>query len=100
MTIDIKNEGKAYDVAVSGRIDTSTADQFLEEVSPLLDAKGADITIDCSELTYTSSKGLRVFLMLQKSVMATGGSLLLKGMLPAVKEVFDITGFSSIIKIQ
>lgn len=100
MTIEIKNEGKAYDVAVSGRIDTSTADQFLEEVSPLLDAKGADITIDCSELTYTSSKGLRVFLMLQKSVMATGGSLLLKGMLPAVKEVFDITGFSSIIKIQ
>lgn len=100
MTIDIKNEGKAYDVAVSGRIDTSTADQFLEEISPLLDAKGADITIDCSELTYTSSKGLRVFLMLQKSVMATGGSLLLKGMLPAVKEVFDITGFSSIIKIQ
>jgi anti-anti-sigma factor len=51
-------------------------------------------------MEYTSSQGLRMFLMLQKSVMARGGSLVLKGMQPQVKEVFDITGFSSIINIQ
>lgn len=100
MTVDIKNEGNSYNVVVNGRIDTSTADQFLEDISPLLQVQGADITIDCADMTYTSSKGLRVFLMLQKSVMTNGGSLLLKNMLPSVKEVFDITGFSSIIKIQ
>ena len=64
-----------------------------------LQAKNADITVDCKDMAYTSSQGLRVFLMLQKSTMANGGKLVLTNMIPAVKEVFDITGFSSIIKI-
>ena len=50
-------------------------------------------------MTYTSSQGLRIFLMLQKSVNARGGHLVMKNMSPQVKEVFDITGFSNIIKI-
>ena len=100
MEITINQEGNLYAVAIDGRIDTTTADQFLKEVTPLLEAKGAEIIIDCSNMVYTSSQGLRIFLMLQKSAMASGGSLLLKDMQPSVKEVFDITGFSSIIKIQ
>ena len=99
MNVIINQEGNAFKAVVEGRIDTSTAEQFLKDVTPLLEAKGADITIDCSEMSYTSSQGLRIFLMLQKSAMASGGTLTLTGMSPSVKEVFDITGFSSIIKI-
>ena len=55
--------------------------------------------IDTTNAEHVSSQGLRIFLMLQKSVTAHGGSLVLKGMNTRVKEVFDITGFSNIIKI-
>ena len=100
MTVTINQEGNKFNAAIEGRIDTTTADQFMKDITPMLEAKGADITIDCKDMSYTSSQGLRIFLMLQKSVMASAGSLVLTNMSPSVKEVFDITGFSSIIKIQ
>lgn len=99
MNVNINQDGNKYDVAIEGRIDSVTANQFLNDLTPLLQAKNADITVDCKDMAYTSSQGLRVFLMLQKSTMANGGKLVLTNMIPAVKEVFDITGFSSIIKI-
>lgn len=73
---------------------------FQAELAPLMQAKGADIRLDCAELAYVSSIGLRLFLLLQKSVSANGGTLVLTGLNPQVKQVFDITGFSKIIRIQ
>lgn len=93
-----KQEGKTL-VALKGRIDTTNAEQFQQDVNPLMEADQLDIDIDCSGLDYTSSQGLRTFLMLQKSVNARGGQLVLRNMNPMVKEVFDITGFSNIITI-
>ena len=86
-------------VELNGRIDTTNADQFQQEVSPLMEGDQLDIDIDCTEMTYTSSQGLRTFLLLQKSVNARGGKMVLHNMNPMVKEVFDITGFSNIITI-
>ena len=84
---------------LKGRIDTTNADQFQQEVSPLMEGDQMDIDIDCTGMTYTSSQGLRTFLLLQKSVKARGGKMVLHNMNPMVKEVFDITGFSNIITI-
>lgn len=97
MTITQKEEKTL--VVLDGRIDTTNADQFQNDIKPLMDADILDIDVDCSGMTYTSSQGLRSFLMLQKSVMARGGKLVLRNMNPLVKEVFDITGFSNIITI-
>ena len=93
-----QQEGKTL-VELKGRIDTTNADQFQQEVSPLMEGDQLDIDIDCAEMTYTSSQGLRTFLLLQKSVNARGGKMGLHNMNPMVKEVFDITGFSNIITI-
>lgn len=86
-------------VVLKGRIDTTNADQFQQELSPVMEGDKPDIDIDCTDLEYTSSQGLRSFLILQKSVNARGGQLVLRNMNPMVKEVFDITGFSNIITI-
>ena len=86
-------------VELKGRIDTTNADQFQQEVGPLMEGDHPDINIDCTGMTYTSSQGLRTFLLLQKSVNARGGKMVLRNMNPMVKEVFDITGFSNIITI-
>lgn len=99
MDIIINNElGKTL-VVLKGRIDTTNADQFQQDIAPLMEGEHPDIEIDCSEMSYTSSQGLRIFLLLQKSVNARGGKMVLRKMNPQVKEVFDITGFSNIITI-
>lgn len=100
MSTAISQEENRYTATLSGRMDTATAAAFQAELAPLMQAKGADIRLDCAELAYVSSIGLRLFLLLQKSVSANGGSLVLTGLNPQVKQVFDITGFSKIIRIQ
>ena len=86
-------------VVLSGRLDTTNADKFQQDIAPLMQGNAPDIEIDCTDMEYTSSQGLRMFLMLQKSVTARKGNLVMRNMKPNVKEVFDITGFSNIIRI-
>lgn len=99
MDIIINHSENKTLIALNGRLDTTNAEQFQKDISPLMEGDKLQIEIDCSGMEYTSSQGLRIFLMLQKSVTAHGGSLVLKDMNSRVKEVFDITGFSNIIKI-
>jgi anti-sigma B factor antagonist/stage II sporulation protein AA (anti-sigma F factor antagonist) len=99
MDIKIARQENKTMVVLNGRIDTSNAEQFQQDVAPLMEGENPDIDIDCTDMSYTSSQGLRIFLMLQKSVMARKGKLVMRNMNPQVKEVFDITGFSNIITI-
>jgi len=99
MDIKITQQENKTIVVLNGRIDTSNAAQFQQDMTPLMEGENPDIDIDCTDMSYTSSQGLRIFLMLQKSVMARGGKMVMRNMNPQVKEVFDITGFSNIITI-
>jgi len=99
MQVTIANEGGKSLVTLNGRLDTTNADQFQSDIAVLMEGEKPEIEIDCTDMEYTSSQGLRMFLMLQKSVSARGGHLVMMNMKPQVKEVFDITGFSNIIKI-
>jgi anti-sigma B factor antagonist/stage II sporulation protein AA (anti-sigma F factor antagonist) len=99
MIVTINKQDEKTFVVLDGRIDSSNADQFQKDVAPLMEGDNPDIDIDCTDMTYTSSQGLRVFLLLQKSVSSRNGKMVMRNMDPRVKEVFDITGFSNIITI-
>lgn len=94
-----KDEGKTL-VTLSGRVDTTNAEQFQKDIAVLYEVNEPDFVLDCADMDYTSSQGLRIFLMLQKYVTSKSGSMVMTNMKPQVKEVFDITGFSSIINIR
>ncbi len=93
-----KSENRTF-VVLTGRLDTTNAAQFQQDIEPLMSGENPDIEFDCTDMEYTSSQGLRMLLMLQKSVLARKGKMVMKNMKPQVKEVFDITGFSNIITI-
>lgn len=99
MDVTIKKEGAQTLVTLVGRLDTTNADQFQKDITPLMQDENPDIVLDCTDMEYTSSQGLRMFLLLQKSVSSKGGKMVMTNMKSQVKEVFDITGFSNIIKI-
>ena len=99
MNVEITRESAKTFVKLSGRLDTTNADQFQKDITPLMEDPKPDFEIDCTDREYTSSQGLRLFLMLQKAVSSKGGAMVMTNMKPQVKEVFDITGFSNIIRI-
>ena len=98
--MDIRKEltENRLDVAVSGRLDTTTApelDAALREALPGV----KELVLDFSALDYISSAGLRVLLSAQKA-MSKQGSMKLTGVNESVMEVFEITGFSGILTIE
>lgn len=99
MDVIITQEADKTMVVLNGRLDTTNAERFQQDIAPLMNMDKPDIEFDCTDMEYTSSQGLRLFLMLQKNVNARQGKMIMKNMKPQVKEIFDITGFSNIITI-
>ena len=98
MTITKKQNGTTLEIALEGRLDTLTAPQFESDLSACLDGISA-LVLDFAKVAYISSAGLRVLLSTQKKMNAAGGSLTIANAVPAVREVFDITGFSDILNL-
>lgn len=100
MNLQITNRDGYTVVSIHGRIDTINAANFEAQLMEVLDKEGvAHLVLDCDGLDYISSSGLRIFLVAQKKAMATQGKLLLSNLQPAIKEIFDISGFSTIFSI-
>ncbi len=68
-------------------------------IAPLMEGDAPTIELDCKDIEYVASSGLRVFLTLQKSVVAHKGNLTLKNLCPEVKDVFHMTRFDSLFNI-
>jgi stage II sporulation protein AA (anti-sigma F factor antagonist) len=86
-------------LAIAGRLDAVSAIEADKEFAKVLDAGNDRMVIDLSQLDYISSAGLRVLLVVAKRIQQKGGKVVLCALVPNVKEVFEISGFSSIFKI-
>ncbi|MCF0243501.1 MAG: STAS domain-containing protein [Bacteroidaceae bacterium] len=100
MLTEITKQENLTIITLNGRLDTPSTPEVEEKVFPLMkDETVREVRIDCSELAYISSSGLRIFITLQKHFMKIGGKLVIANITPSVKSVFDMTGFSNIFKI-
>lgn len=86
-------------ITLDGRLDTIQSDSFEKEIGEVLAENHRQIVIDCSGLSYISSSGLRILLTIQKRMMSSKGRLTLCSLQPAIREVFDMSGFSTIFTI-
>ncbi len=98
MTIETKVQGTELELAVSGRLDTTTAPQLEAELKRSVDGV-TSLVFDFSELEYLSSAGLRVLLAAQK-IMNRQGTMVIRHVNETIMEVFEITGFSEILTVE
>ncbi len=99
MEITKSDQGGVATVAINGRLDAVSAVDAEKEFSSLLEEGKDKMLIDLAGLDYISSAGLRVLLVVAKRIQQTGGKVALSNLADNVKEVFEISGFSSIFKI-
>jgi len=86
-------------VHLEGRLDTSNAGEFEKQLLTVIEEGSARIIIDCTGLDYISSSGLRVFLIVLKKIKVLKGVFSLCSLKPGIKEIFDISGFSTIFSV-
>ncbi len=99
MDLKIENRDGLVLAKVEGRLDTVNSSVFEKLMQPLLSSMDP-IELDCADMEYIASSGLRLFLTLQKSATSRGVKLTLKNLRPDIKAVFDMTRFSTFFTIE
>ena len=99
--MDISEDRKAETVvlALSGRLDSTTANTFEKKLLSQIESGERRFVINLAQIDYISSAGLRVFLLAAKRLNSANGKILLSSLQDPVREVFDIAGFSSVFSI-
>ena len=98
MTIEKNLNGTELNVAITGRLDTTTAPQLEAEFK--LGIAGVEkLVLDFAGLEYLSSAGLRVLLAAQK-VMNKQGEMVIRNVNETINEIFEVTGFIDILTVE
>jgi len=97
--ITTRDEGDTTVVMLNGKLDTNTTPAAESEINALIDAGASKLLINFQQLSYISSSGLRLLLATAKRLKASGGDLQVCSLNEMATEVFEISGFSTILKV-
>ncbi len=98
--VTIQNTQPAFEIALSGEIDASNADEFFDEVIAAYNREPKDIIFLCGELEFIDSTTLGTFVKLLKHVRTDGHNMALRGLSPRLKKLFVICALDTIMEID
>lgn len=87
-----------YLATLKGELNTAAALEVEEILKPLYKSDGRDTIIDCTELEYIASSGLRILISILKGAKANGSRVILKNLNDDIKNVFKLTGFINLFE--
>ena len=104
MNVQLESIGTTTLVVPEGRLDFGAAGAFEKQLNEALAGSGGTapkaLILDGTGLDYVSSAGLRAILLAARGAQRTGVAFSLCALKPAVREVFDLSGFSRIIVVH
>lgn len=100
MTTKIEEIDGRYVATLVGEMDTIAATEAEEVLKPLYKSDGKDVVIDCKELEYIASSGLRILLGILKGAKTSGSKVVMRGVNDDIKNVFQLTGFIDLFDFE
>ena len=100
MEVKITEKDTVMIAALAGRLDTAVSQEVATALQPLIDNADKTLVLDCKDLAYISSSGLRIFLTIRKAAAAKGGKVIVRDITPEIRQVFMMTGFLNLFEIQ
>ena len=100
MEINIQETQEKIIVTLDGELDTASAIEVEKQLQPLYNIEGHNIVIDCTNLEYIASTGLRILLNILKQSKAHNNNLVLKNVNEDIQDVFKLTGFNTIFNFE
>ena len=99
MTQILKEGGKTI-IKTGSRIDTLNAEAFEQDIESVLQEAGVDLEMDCTELTYMASSGLRIIQKTMRAVMMKRGQFKITNVGPEIYKVLNMTGFTKFMTVE
>jgi len=100
MDVKITKEENATVATLAGRLDTAVSQEVATALAPLNEVADGTIILDCKDLSYISSSGLRIFLTIRKEAAARGGHVIVRNLADSIRQVFMMTGFLNLFEIK
>lgn len=100
MNTKIEEIDAKYVATLEGEMDTAAAVEAEKVLKPIYNSNGKDVIIDCTNLEYIASSGLRILISILKGAKAGGSKVVLRGVNDYIKNVFKLTGFISIFEFE
>jgi len=97
MNITIRDVNEVKVVALEGELDLNASGEAEKQLTQLREGGVKKMLLDLEKLEFISSAGLRVLLATAQEIKAAGGELRVCNPNETVKEVFDISGFSTLL---
>ena len=99
MKMEVRESDGVKILEFEGNLDTNTSPDAEAKINELIAAGSLQLLANFEKLNFISSAGLRVLLATAKQLRAAGGDLRICALNPTVQEVFDISGFGSILNV-
>ncbi len=93
MEIKITEQNDRMVVKLVGELDNMACQKAKKQLAPVVEQEGHDVEIDCAELTYISSSGLRLLINIYKHQHTIGKRSIVTHVQPNVSDVFEVGGF-------
>ena len=100
MNTTIEQAENKYPVTLEGELDTAAAVEVEQTLQPLYNSNGKDVIIDCTELEYIASSGLRILISVLKGTKAGGSKVIIRNLNDDIKDVFKLTGFINLFEFE
>ena len=100
MKVNIQQNGNDVAVTLQGEFDTVATTQLNDVLNRITDLASQHRTIDCKDMEYISSSGLRFFMQLKKNSEQYGGTVTITNLNEDVKEIFRLSGFHHIFNLD
>ena len=99
MEIQSETKDNITVVRFEGNLDTNTSTGAQEYLNKAIDEGNSKVVVCFDKVDFVSSAGLRVLLATAKKLGGIGGELRVCGLNETVAEVFEISGFSTILNV-
>ena len=99
MEVKFNKQDTTLTVVISGNIDTVTAPELDSQLQENLSGI-KDLVLDFAAVDYISSAGLRVILMANQQMEDVDGNMSVKNVNEDVRDVFEMTGFDSLLNLE
>ena len=97
MFISSDSQNDVIIISINGRMDGASAQELEDELSSRIRDGSVRILLDCNEMNYIGSAGMRVFLLAARRCKQAGGLLSIAALQPSCKSVVEMGGFHTII---
>ncbi len=99
MNISTTNIESVSVMRLEGNLDTNTSSDAHESLNQLIDGGASKVLVNFADVDFVSSAGLRILLATAKRLSGSGGNLRISNLNETVAEVFEISGFSTILDV-